>query len=128
MRSNARRRMTFRAFVKKEMQYRKWMHYPPHATLANIIIQSPRLEEAAGWAASLGKCFRRHAARTCARTGARERAHRAHQAYLSLSPFAEVGKAAGPGADACAPGLAQAEALGIPRRNLIVDVDAVNLM
>jgi len=25
-------------------------------------------------------------------------------------------------------GLAQAEAMGIPRRNLIVDVDAVNLM
>ena len=39
------------------MQYRKWMHYPPHAVLANIIIQSPRLEEAAGWATSLGKCF-----------------------------------------------------------------------
>ena len=44
----------FRGFVKKEMQYRKWMHYPPHAVLANVIIQSPRLEEAAGWAATLG--------------------------------------------------------------------------
>jgi len=33
------------------------MHYPPHAVLTNIIIQSSRLEEAAGWAASLGKCF-----------------------------------------------------------------------
>ena len=47
----------FHAFVEKEMKYRKWMHYPPYAALANLIIQSPRLEEAAGWAAVLGRWF-----------------------------------------------------------------------
>jgi primosomal protein N' (replication factor Y) len=44
-------------FVAKELQYRRWMHYPPFAVLANIIIQSPKLEEATAWSATLGRWF-----------------------------------------------------------------------
>jgi primosomal protein N' (replication factor Y) len=117
----------FRAFVKKEMQYRKWMHYPPHATLANIIIQSQRLEEAAGWATSLGKCFAamplEHVRVLGPASAPIVRIKRIYRFHLLLK--AEKRQAL---ARTLRAGLAQAEALGIPRRNLIVDVDAVNLM
>jgi primosomal protein N' (replication factor Y) len=117
----------FRAFVKKEMQYRKWMHYPPHATLANIIVQSQRLEEAAGWATTLGKSFAAmpldHVRVLGPASAPIVRIKRIYRFHLLLKSekrqvLARTLRA----------GLAQAEALGIPRRNLIVDVDAVNLM
>ena len=47
----------YRAFVTKELKYRKWMHYPPYGVIANILVRSRRMEEAAGWAAALGKWF-----------------------------------------------------------------------
>jgi primosomal protein N' (replication factor Y) len=117
----------FRSFVKKEMQYRKWMHYPPHAVLANIIIQSPRLEEAAGWAATLGKCFAamplEHVRVLGPASAPIVRIKRIYRFHLLLK--ADQRQAL---ARTLRAGLAQAEVLGIPRRNLIVDVDAVNLM
>ena len=117
----------FRAFAKKEMQYRKWMHYPPHAVLANIIIQSPRLEEAAGWAANLGKTFAamplEHVRVLGPASAPIVRIKRIYRFHLLLK--ADNRQAL---ARTLRAGLAQAEALGIPRRNLIVDVDAVNLM
>ncbi|MGB8539318.1 MAG: primosomal protein N' [Acidobacteriaceae bacterium] len=117
----------FRAFVKKEMQYRKWMHYPPHATLANIIIQSQRLEEAAGWATSLGRSFAAmpldHVRVLGPASAPIVRIKRIYRFHLLLK--SEKRQAL---ARTLRAGLAQAEALGIPRRNLIIDVDAVNLM
>ncbi|HXP08804.1 MAG TPA: primosomal protein N' [Acidobacteriaceae bacterium] len=117
----------FRSFVKKEMQYRKWMHYPPHAVLANIIIQSPRLEEAAGWAASLGKCFAamplEHVRVLGPASAPIVRIKRIYRFHLLLKAGQRQALAR-----TLRAGLAQAEAMGIPRRNLIVDVDAVNLM
>jgi primosomal protein N' (replication factor Y) len=117
----------FRGFVKKEMQYRKWMHYPPHAVLANIIIQSPQLEEAAGWATGLGKCFAGMPLEQVRVLGPASapivRIKRIYRFHLLLK--AEKRQVL---ARTLRAGLAQAEALGIPRRNLIVDVDAVNLM
>jgi primosomal protein N' (replication factor Y) (superfamily II helicase) len=117
----------FGSFVKKELQYRKWMHYPPHATLANIIIQSQRLEEAAGWATSLGKCFAAmpldHVRVLGPASAPIVRIKRIYRFHLLLK--AEKRQAL---ARTLRAGLEQAEALGIPRRNLIVDVDAVNLM
>ena len=117
----------FRSFVKKEMQYRKWMHYPPHAVLANIIVQSPRLEEAAGWAASLGKCFAAMQLEQVRVLGPASapivRIKRIYRFHLLLKATQRQALAR-----TLRAGLAQAEAMGIPRRNLIVDVDAVNLM
>jgi len=117
----------FRSFVKKEMQYRKWMHYPPHAVLANIIVQSPRLEEAAGWAASLGKCFAAMPLDQVRVLGPASapivRIKRIYRFHLLLKAAQRQALAR-----TLRAGLAQAEAMGIPRRNLIVDVDAVNLM
>jgi primosomal protein N' (replication factor Y) len=117
----------FRTFVKKEMQYRKWMHYPPHAVLANIIVQSPRLEEAAGWAASLGRCFAAMPLEQVRVLGPASapivRIKRIYRFHLLLKAAQRQALAR-----TLRAGLAQAEAMGIPRRNLIVDVDAVNLM
>jgi primosomal protein N' (replication factor Y) (superfamily II helicase) len=117
----------FRTFVKKEMQYRKWMHYPPHAVLANIIVQSPRLEEAAGWATSLGKCFAAMPLEQVRVLGPASapivRIKRIYRFHLLLKAAQRQALAR-----TLRAGLAQAEAMGIPRRNLIVDVDAVNLM
>ena len=117
----------FRSFVKKEMQYRKWMHYPPHTVLANLIIQSPRLEEAAGWATSLGKCFAAMAQEQVRVLGPASapitRIKRIYRFHLLLK-----GQSRAALAKMLRAGLAQAEVLGIPRRNLVVDVDAVNLM
>ncbi len=42
-------------FAERELKYRRWMHYPPFGALANVLVRSQKLEEAAGWAAELGK-------------------------------------------------------------------------
>jgi primosomal protein N' (replication factor Y) len=117
----------FQGFVRRELQYRKWMHYPPYCLLANILIYSPQLEEAAGWAAKLGKWLASgHTAGVRVlgpATAPVSRIKRIYRFHLLLKaekrqPLAKVLRAA----------IAQSEAMGIPRRNLVVDVDAVNLM
>jgi primosomal protein N' (replication factor Y) len=117
----------FRAFVKKETQYRKWMHYPPHAVLANILIQGPKLEEVAGWAAGLGRCFAAMPQEQVRVLGPASapivRIKRIYRFHLLLKASQRQALAR-----TLRAGLAQAETLGIPRRNIIVDVDAVNLM
>lgn len=120
-------RHDFRAFVEKEMKYRKWMHYPPYVALANLIIQGPRLEEVAGWAAVLSRWFQ-----STQHEGVRvlgpapaplSRIKRTFRFHLVLK--AEKRQAL---ARTLRAALAHVDAIGIPRRNLIVDVDAVSLM
>jgi primosomal protein N' (replication factor Y) len=117
----------FHAFVEREMKYRKWMHYPPYAALANLIIHSSRLEEAAGWATSLGRWFQStplDGVRVLGPASAPiARIKRIYRFHLLLK--AEKRQAL---ARTLRLALSQADALNIPRRNLIVDVDAVNLM
>jgi len=117
----------FHAFVEKEMKYRRWMHYPPYAVLANFIIQSPHLEEAAGWSAVLGRWFQstqhdgvRILGPATAPLAKIKRIYRFHFVLKAEKRqlLARTLRAA----------LAHAEAIDIPRRNLIVDVDAVSLM
>jgi primosomal protein N' (replication factor Y) len=117
----------YMGFVAKELQYRRWMHYPPAAVLANVLVQGESLAEAAAWANALGRWF----------------------AATPLDNVRVLGPAAAPIArlkriyrfhfiikaerrDALSRALrallAHAEAQAIPRRNLVVDVDAVHLM
>ena len=98
-----------------------------HAVLANIIIQSQQLEEAPGWATSLGKCFAAMPLEQVRVLGRRARPSYASSASIVFT-FCLSRKKRQALARTLRAGLAQAEALGIPRRNLIVDVDAVNLM
>jgi primosomal protein N' (replication factor Y) len=114
-------------FVAKEMQYRRWMHYPPYAVLANVVVQSEKLEEATAWSATLGRWFqlaRLEKVRVLGPAAAPiVRLKRIYRYHFVLK--AEKRQALGELLRAM---LGHAAAQGIPRRGLIVDVDAVHLM
>jgi primosomal protein N' (replication factor Y) len=114
-------------FVVKEMNYRRWMHYPPYAVLANVLIQSEKLEEATAWSAALGRWFqltRLDKIRVLGPAAAPiVRLKRIYRYHFVLK--AEKRQALGATLRAM---LAFAETQGIARRNLVVDVDAVHLM
>ena len=109
------------------MQYRRWMHYPPYAVLANVVVQSEKLEEATGWSAELGRWFqqaRLDKVRVLGPAAAPiSRLKRIYRYHFVLK--AEKRQALGEVLRAM---LTFAESREIPRRNLVVDVDAVHLM
>ena len=47
----------FVGFYDKELRFRSWMHYPPYAALANVLVRSDKLDEALQWSGTLGKWF-----------------------------------------------------------------------
>jgi primosomal protein N' (replication factor Y) len=114
-------------FVAKEMQYRRWMHYPPFSVLANVVVQSEKLEEATAWAGTLGRWFqqaRLEQVRVLGPAAAPivrlKRIYRFHF-VLKAERRAVLG-------ETLRRMLAYAETQGVLRRNLVVDVDAVHLM
>ena len=114
-------------FVGKELQYRRWMHYPPYAVLANVVVQSEKLEEATGWSGVLGRWFEQQRLEKVRVLGPAAaplvRLKRIYRYHFVLK--AEKRQVLG----AVLRGmLRHAEAQGIPRRGLVVDVDAVHLM
>ncbi len=120
-------RHDYSGFVAKEMRYRRWMHYPPFTVLANVVVQSERMEEAAGWAATLGGWFGssslggvRVLGPAAAPIVRLKRIYRFHFVLKS-----EERRLLG---ETLRRLLVFAEAERIPRRNLILDVDAVHLM
>ncbi len=114
-------------FVAKEMQYRRWMHYPPYSVLANVIVQSEKLEEATAWAGMLGKWFERTRLEKVRVLGPAAapivRLKRIYRYHFVLK--AERRQALGATLRAM---LDFARTQEIDRRNLVVDVDAVHLM
>ncbi|MGA3009290.1 MAG: primosomal protein N' [Terracidiphilus sp.] len=117
----------YAAFVERELKYRRWMHYPPFGVLANVLVQSAKLEEAAGWSGVLGKWFEKAAPEgvrvlgPCTAPIARIKGvYRFHMILKAASRKAMNGALRGM--------LAHADGAQIPRRNLIVDVDALRLM
>ena len=114
-------------FVEKESEYRRWMHYPPFSVLANVVIHSEDMAEAAGWSQVLGRWFsttRLEGVRVLGPAAAPiARLKRIYRFHFVLK--ADRREALGRTLRAM---LAHAEERGIPRRNIIVDVDAVHLM
>lgn len=119
----------YKAFAERELKYRRWMHYPPFGVLANVLVQSEKMEEGAGWAATLGKALVQDKSPTqvvrllgpCTAPIARIKGvYRFHMILKSASRKALN--------EALRKMLAHADHAGIPRRNLIVDVDALRLM
>jgi len=117
----------YAGFVMRELKYRRWMHYPPFGVLANLLIVSKRMEEAAAWSATLGKWFQKTAPESvrvlgpCTAPIARiKETWRFHLILKASSRKALNAALRGV--------LIHAEESGIPRRNLIVDVDALRLM
>ena len=117
----------YASFVERELKYRRWMHYPPFGVLANVLVQSAKLEEAANWSAELGKWFQQAVPEgvrvlgPCTAPIARIKGtYRFHMILKAASRKALNAALRGM--------LAHAETAGVPRRNLVVDVDALRLM
>jgi primosomal protein N' (replication factor Y) len=117
----------YKTFAERELKYRRWMHYPPFGALANVLVQSQKLEEAAGWSALLGKWLQKAAIEgvrvlgPCTAPIARIKGvYRFHMILKSATRKALN--------EALRGLLAHAAAQNVPRRNLIVDVDALRLM
>jgi primosomal protein N' (replication factor Y) (superfamily II helicase) len=117
----------YATFVERELKYRRWLHYPPFGVLANVLVQSEKLDEAAGWSAEIGKWVHESAPAgvrvlgPCTAPIARIKGiYRFHLILKGASrrTLNVTLRAA----------LAHAEATGIPRRNLVVDVDAQRLI
>jgi primosomal protein N' (replication factor Y) (superfamily II helicase) len=117
----------YASFAERELKYRRWMHYPPFGVLANVLIQSEKLEEAAGWSAEIGKWFQKAAPEgirvlgPC--TAPIARIKNVFRFHLILKAASRKSLNA-----ALRGALAHADESGIPRRNIIVDVDAQRLM
>ena len=117
----------YTGFAAKEMYFRRAMRYPPLAVLANVLVQGERLEEVLGWAGKIGRWVEKRkfegvrvlgpAAAPLARL---KRIHRYHL-LLKADRRDVLGRA-------LREMLATVEAEGIPRRAVIVDVDAIHLM
>jgi primosomal protein N' (replication factor Y) (superfamily II helicase) len=117
----------YAAFAERELKYRRWMHYPPFGALANVLVQSAKLEEATGWSATLGKWFEKTALEgirvlgPCTAPIARIKGvYRFHLILKSASRRALNAALCGM--------LTHADEAGVPRRNLVVDVDPLRLM
>ncbi len=117
----------YKAFAERELKYRRWMHYPPFGALANVLVQSPKLEEAAAWSALLGKWLQKAAIEgvrvlgPCTAPIARiKNIYRFHMILKSATRKALN--------EALRGLVAHAAEKDVPRRNLIVDVDALRLM
>jgi len=118
----------YESFAERELKYRRWMHYPPFGVLANVLVQSPKLEEAAGWSSALGKFLVQSQTSGAVRvlgpcTAPIARIKGVYRFHMILK--ATTRKALN---EALKSMLVHAEQAGVPRRNLVVDVDALRLM
>jgi primosomal protein N' (replication factor Y) len=118
----------YKAFAERELKYRRWMHYPPFGALANVLVQSQKLEEAAGWSAILGKYLVQNNGGGAVRilgpcTAPIARIKGVYRFHMILKSATR--KALN---EALRGMLEHAAQNDVPRRNLIVDVDALRLM
>ncbi|MEO7028930.1 MAG: primosomal protein N' [Acidobacteriaceae bacterium] len=117
----------YTGFAAKEMYFRRAMRYPPFAVLANVLVQGEKLEEVLAWAAGLGMWFQCEGLKDVRVLGPApapiSRLKRIYRYHFLLK--AQRRDVLG---GALRKMLAAAEGQGIPRRNLVVDVDAVHLM
>ena len=121
------RQHDFPGFAAREMYFRRGARYPPLTALANVIVQSESLMEALDWSGRLGQWLNkarpqgvRVAGPAAAPIARLKRIFRYH--FLLRAERRD-------GLRACLRGLlARAEEEGIPRRAVVVDVDALHLM
>jgi len=116
----------YRGFVAKEMYHRRPFLYPPFGVLANVVVLGRTLEEAAAWSQKLARWFagaRLDGVRVLGPAAAPiARLKRIYRFHFVLK--AERRDLLGRALRAL---VGYAESQEIPRRNLIVDVDAVHL-
>ncbi len=117
----------FTGFAAREMYFRRGARYPPFAVLANVVVQSERLEEALAWSSRLGQWMAgrkpegvRVLGPAAAPIARLKRIYRYH--FLLKAERRDVLRRT------LREMLAEAERAEIPRRALVVDVDALHLM
>ncbi len=117
----------YTGFAAKEMYFRRAMRYPPFAALTNVILQSERLEEAMDWATRLGKWLAVRQASGLRVLGPApapvpklKRIYRYHF-LLKAERRDRLGAL-------LREMLSAADREQIPRRALVIDVDALHLM
>jgi primosomal protein N' (replication factor Y) len=118
----------YASFAERELKYRRWMHYPPFGVLANVLVQSPKLEEAVAWSAELGKYLVQSQTSGAVRvlgpcTAPIARIKGVYRFHMILKAASRKALNA-----ALVGMLAHADSTGVPRRGLVVDVDALRLM
>jgi len=117
----------YTGFAAREMYFRRAMRYPPLSVLANVIVQSEKLEEALGWATKLGRFFAARKFETVKVLGPAaaplSRLKRIYRYHFVLK--AERRDVLGA---ALREMLGVVEREEIPRRAVVVDVDAIHLM
>ncbi|HSA93214.1 MAG TPA: primosomal protein N' [Terriglobales bacterium] len=123
-------RHDYEGFFEKELRFRRWMRYPPFTAVANVLLRSDKLERALRWAGLLGRWFESTAKsrpadfRVLGPAAAPilrlKRDYRYHFVLKSASRkrLNETLRAL----------IAYADAQKIPRTNVIVDVDALQLL
>jgi primosomal protein N' (replication factor Y) len=117
----------FLGFAQKELQFRKWMHYPPFTSVANVLIRSDKLDQALRWTGIIGKWVEgsrlenvRVMGPATAPITRLKRDYRYHFVLKAASreQLNKVLRAM----------LTHAEQAEVPRTNIIVDMDALSLM
>jgi primosomal protein N' (replication factor Y) len=121
----------FEGFAARELHFRKHLFYPPYTSLANVLVRGPKLTEVSAWVTELAKFFHE------------QRDHRMLGGVRVLGPAAApipriknvyrfhfVLKAQRRDALGMVlrSMLQYAAEHGVPRQNIVVDMDAVSLM
>jgi primosomal protein N' (replication factor Y) len=117
----------YRGFAEREMYFRRGMRYPPFSVLANVIVQSEKLEEVLEWSARIGRWVQARkfdGVRVLGPAAApNSRLKRIYRYHLVLkSERRDVLQAA------LREMLAMVDREEIPRRGVVVDVDPMHLM
>jgi primosomal protein N' (replication factor Y) len=117
----------YSAFFEKELQFRRWMHYPPFTAIANVLVRSDNLAHALRWSGEIGKWFDRNKTNglrvmgpAVAPLSRLKGDHRYHFVLKSASRPALN--------ESLRKLVSFAAEQKIPRANLIIDVDAISLM
>jgi len=120
-------RQDYHAFFEKEAQFRRAMHYPPFAALANVIVRAKSLENAARWARQLAAILGPEEERGLKVLGpaaaplARLRGEHRLQFLIKSPRKTPLTQALTRALDACGE-------KGIPEGAVLVDVDPIGLM
>jgi primosomal protein N' (replication factor Y) (superfamily II helicase) len=117
----------YQGFCEKELRYRKWMNYPPFTAVANVLVRSPKLEQALRYAGVLGNWLEKNKSQGLRVMGpAAAPLHRLKQDYRYHFILKSEGRE---GLNRTLRAmLACCDDKKIPRTNVIVDVDAVSLL
>jgi primosomal protein N' (replication factor Y) len=117
----------YTGFAEREMYFRRGMRYPPFSVLANVIVQSEKLEEVLDWCTRIGRWMQgrkfdgvRVLGPAAAPNSRLKRIYRYHLVLKSERRDVLQG--------ALRELLAMVDREEIPRRSVVVDVDPMHLM